>query len=199
MTFLSLRSFTKPPLASVLDGWRLHQHPPASVHHPQPGLRRQRRGTPCSSTSGGIHVTRSAERGTSLWRHCDRGGRRPTCRQQLAVWGWCFLQLGLPRSRGGIAKMRGPEPWPPAMMDRDEINETEADMWEYFKRPFLMWLVWKSIRVPQGGAFQTGQKNSVKMHLFFNCWTRKVSKTRLLFVTKCVIYRLCKRLGEMMG
>lgn len=179
MTLLSLRSFAKPPPASAPDGWRLHQHPPAHVQHPRPDLQPRCRGTPGSRASRGIqlaHVPRSAERGTSLWGHCDRGSRRPTRRQQLAVWGWCFLQLGLPRSR--VAKTRGFESRPPAMMDRK--YKLKADV-RNLKRHFLVsleeYLGFVSFMFE---ASMLSKWTFVKMHLFFNRLTLKEWKTRLL-------------------
>lgn len=119
MTFSSLRSSTEPPPASAAAGWRLHQHPPAPVQPPQPDLRPRRRGTPAASAGGGSRLARvppSAQRGASLQGHCDRGGRRPACRQQLAVRRRCFLQLGHPRR--WVATTTGLGPRPPAVMDR---------------------------------------------------------------------------------
>lgn len=143
MRLLYLHSVTKPPPASAPDGWQLPQPPSAPVQHPRPDLQPRGRGTPGSSASGGIQpapVPRSAQRGTSLWGHCYCGGRCPTRRQQLAVRGWRFLQLGLPKC--WVAKTRGFKPRPPAIVHRK--YKLKADV-RYWKRPFLMGLLWNSI------------------------------------------------------
>lgn len=181
MTFLSLCSFTKPPPTSAADGWRLHQHPSAPVQHPWPDLQPRRRGTPASSAGGGsqlAHVPHSAERGASLQGHCDRGGRCPACRQQLAVGRRCFLQLGYPRR--WVATTRGFGPRPPAVMDRK--YKLKADV-KIFKKTLSHVASLEQYLAFASFMFETwivSKRTFMKMHLFFNQLTLKEWKTRLV-------------------
>lgn len=96
---LSILSCTKPILVSVPAGWRKCQRAPAPVQHPRTDLWHQQSG-PGPSADGGLHlndVQRSAGPTPSpcRWKHSDCRGGCPSRRQQLAIRGRRFLQLGL--------------------------------------------------------------------------------------------------------
>lgn len=123
---LSILSCTKPILVPVPAGWWKCQRAPASVQHPRPDLWHQQ-GGPGPSAGVGLHfhdVQRSAGPTSSPcgWKHCDCRGGCPSRRQQLAIRGWRFLQLGLRgkqswRQSLERASLRGLEPQPPAMTE----------------------------------------------------------------------------------